>query len=85
MEVLLHLIMLSAVLGASFVAVFLLVLERDLLRVVVLSAAQSALYALALYILMVPDVALTYVAVAVGLYTAIFMLAVKRTERFEEP
>jgi len=79
-----HLILLSVVLGASFIVIYLLVHERDLLKMVVLSAAQSTLYALALYILMVPDVLLAYIAVAVGIYTALLMYAVKRTERYEE-
>ncbi len=81
----LHLAMLSIILGASFILIYLLVLERDLLKMAVLSAGQSALYALALYILMVPDVALAYITVAVGIYTALMVLAVKRTERYEEP
>ncbi len=83
--ILLHLILLSLVLGSSLIAIFLLVFERDLLKMVVLSAAQSTFYALALYILLVPDVALAYVAVAVGIYTALLMLAIKKTERYEEP
>ncbi len=85
MLTLLHLIMLSVILACSFVVIYLLVFERDLLKMVVLSAAQSSLYVLALYILMVPDVALAYVAVAVGVYTALLMLAVKKTERYENP
>ena len=83
--IVLHLVMLLLALGASFIAVFLLVFERDLLKMIVLSAAQSALYALALYILMVPDVALAYIAVAVGIYTSLLVLAVKKTERYESP
>ncbi len=84
MFIILHLVLLSLVLGASFIAVFLLVFEKDLLKMIVLSAAQSTFYALALYILMVPDVVLAYIAVAVGIYTALLMFAVKKTERYEE-
>jgi len=76
--------MLSVILACSFVVIYLLVFEKDLLKMVVLSAAQSSLYVLALYILMVPDVALAYVAIAVGIYTALLMFAVKKTERFEK-
>ncbi len=84
MIALIHLILLSVILALSFIIIFLIVFERDLLKMVVLSAAQSTLYALILYILLVPDVALAYVAVAVGIYTALLMIAVKRTERYEE-
>lgn len=84
MLLLIHLILLSAVLGASFIIIFLLVLEKDLLKMIVLSAAQSTLYAIILYILMVPDVVLAYIAVSVGIYTALLMFAVKKTERYEE-
>jgi len=82
--ILIHLVLLSVILAASFIAVFLLVFERDLLKVIVLSAAQSALYSIVFYILLSPDVALAYVAVAVGIYTALLMFAVKKTERYEE-
>ncbi len=84
MFLVLHLVLLSVVLGASFVTIFLLVFEKDLLKMIVLSAAQSTFYAIALYILMVPDVVLAYIAVAVGIYTALLMFAVKKTERYEE-
>lgn len=82
--ILIHLVLLSVILAASFIAIFLLVFERDLLKMIVLSAAQSALYSIVFYILLSPDVALAYVAVAVGIYTALLMFAVKKTERFEE-
>ncbi len=84
MMIMLHLILLSVVLGVSFITIFLLVLEKDLLKMIVLSAAQSTFYVIALYILMVPDVVLAYITVAVGIYTALLMFAVKKTERFEE-
>lgn len=80
----LHLVLLSVVLGISFITIVLLVHERDLLKMIILSAAQSTFYAIALYILMVPDVVLAYIAVAIGIYTALLMFAVKKTERYEE-
>lgn len=80
----LHLVMLAVILGVSFITIYLMVQERDLLKMIVLSAAQSTFYAIALYILLVPDVVLAYIAVAVGIYTALLMFAVKKTERFEE-
>ena len=84
MFLILHLVMMAVILGVSFVTIFLMVFEKDLLKMIVLSAAQSTFYAIILYILLVPDVVLAYIAVAVGIYTALLMFAVKKTERYEE-
>jgi len=64
----------------SMVATFMAVLERDLLKAVLFSAVQSTAYAFIFYILMAPDV---YVPVAVGLYPAVILFLIKKTERFE--
>ncbi len=82
---LLHLLLMTVILAVSFIVIFILVHERDLLKMTVLSAAQSALYGLLLYILLVPDVALAYIAVSVGIYTALLMFTIKKTERYEKP
>jgi len=78
-----HLALMAFLLAASFVVVTLIVRERDLIKAVIYSAAQSVFYSIVLYILMVPDVALAYIAVTVGLYTALMVFAIRRTERFE--
>jgi len=76
---------LMAVTGlASVVAVYLAVVERDLLKAVVYSAVQSTLYALLFYLLMAPDIVLVYIPVAVGLLPAVLIFVVKKTERYEE-
>ncbi len=80
-----HLALMAFLLAASLVVVTLIVRERDLIKVVIYSAAQSVFYSIVLYILMVPDVALAYIAVTVGLYTALMVFAIMRTERFEKP
>jgi uncharacterized MnhB-related membrane protein len=67
----------------SMVATFMAVLERDLLKAVLFSAVQSTAYAFMFYILMAPDILLVYVPVAVGLYPAVILLLIKKTERFE--
>ncbi len=73
-----------AVLGLiSMVATFMAVLERDLLKAVLFSAVQSTVYAFIFYILMAPDILLVYVPVAVGLYPAVILFLIKKTERFE--
>lgn len=68
---------------ASVVAVYLAIIERDLVRAVIFSAIQSGLYALLYYLLMAPDIALVYIPVAVGLYPAIVLVLISKTERGE--
>lgn len=67
----------------SIVAVYLAVVEKDLVKAVIYSALQSSLYALIFYLIMAPDIFLTYIPVSVGLYTALVLILIKKTERFE--
>lgn len=67
----------------SMVATYLAVTERDLVKAVVFSAIQSTAYAFMYYLLMAPDIVLVYVPVAVGLYPAVILFLIKKTERFE--
>ena len=67
----------------SMVATFMAVMERDLLKAVLFSAVQSTVYAFMFYILMAPDILLVYVPVAVGLYPAVILFLIKKTDRFE--
>ncbi|MEM0500771.1 MAG: hydrogenase subunit MbhD domain-containing protein [Ignisphaera sp.] len=67
----------------SIPAIYLAVVERDLIRAVVFSAIQSTLYAFLYYLLMAPDIFLTYIPVGVGLYTALILILIKKTERYE--
>lgn len=67
----------------SIVAIYLAVIEKDLVKAVVLSALQSTFYALIFYLIMAPDIFLTYIPVSVGLYTALILILIKKTERYE--
>jgi len=67
----------------SVIATFLAIMERDLLRAVLFSAIQSTVYAFIYYLLMAPDIVLVYIRVAVGLYPAIVLFLIKKTERYE--
>jgi len=69
----------------SLVATYLAIVERDLLKAVVLSAVQSTAYAFIYYALAAPDIVLVYIPVAVGLYPLILLILIKKTERFEKP
>ncbi len=69
---------------ASVVAVFLAIVERDMLKALLFSAIQSTLYAFLYYLLMAPDIVLTYIPVAVGLYPLAILFLIRKTERYED-
>ncbi|WP_258084824.1 hydrogenase subunit MbhD domain-containing protein [Thermococcus thermotolerans] len=79
----LHLVILVLALMLGFVASYLAVTERDLLKAVGFSSVQAIAYAIAFYILMAPDIVLAYVAIAVGIYSALLVFAISKTERYE--
>lgn len=58
--------------------------ERDLVKAIVYSAGQAVAYGLAFIVLMAPDLALAYMAVGVGIYSALFIVVVSHTERYEK-
>ncbi|MEM0380246.1 MAG: hydrogenase subunit MbhD domain-containing protein [Desulfurococcaceae archaeon] len=68
----------------SVIAVYLAIIEKDLVKAVVFSAIQSGLYALLYYILMAPDIVLVYIPVAIGLYPAIILILISKTEKVEK-
>ena len=57
---------------------------RDLISAVIACGAVSLLASLLFYLLDAPDVAMAEAAIGAGLTTAIFVLAVRKTERHEE-
>lgn len=69
---------------SSTIATYLAITERSLVKAVLYSAIQSTLYALIYYLLMAPDIVLVYVPVSVGLYPAIVLMLIKKTEKEEE-
>lgn len=82
-SILIHYLLMAIAATISVVAVYLAIVEKDLVRAVILSALQSTLYALIFYLIMAPDIFLTYIPVSVGLYTALILILIKKTERFE--
>ncbi len=69
---------------ASVIATYLAIIEKNLVRAVVFSAIQSTIYGFLYYILMAPDIVLVYIPVAVGLYPAIILILISKTEREEK-
>ncbi len=57
--------------------------SSDLLRAVIFLAAMSMLLSAQFYLLQAPDVAIAEAAVGAGLSTAIFVIAISKTERWE--
>jgi len=67
----------------SIIPTFYAIIERDLVKAAIYSALQSTFYAIIYYLLMAPDLVLTYIPVAVGLTPALILLLIKKTERYE--
>ncbi|MEM1867638.1 MAG: hydrogenase subunit MbhD domain-containing protein, partial [Thermosphaera sp.] len=63
--------------------VFLAITEKDLLKAIVFSAGQSIAYSIILQLFVAPDVLLAYIAVSVGIYSALLVYIVSKTERFD--
>ncbi len=80
----LHLIMTAICLTLALVFAYLAIVSKDLLMAVVFSAAQSIFYALVFYLLLAPDIVLAYVAVSVGIYSALLVFIIRKTERYEK-
>jgi len=67
----------------SLVFVYMAITEKDLLKAIVFSAGQSISYAILLQTMSTPDIVMTYVTVSVGLYSALVLFVISKTERFE--
>lgn len=82
-ETIVYLIM-AVVSLLSVVAVYLAMVERDLIKAVIYSALQSGFYAVLYYLLMAPDIVLVYLPVAVGLIPGVLIVLISKTERWEK-
>jgi uncharacterized MnhB-related membrane protein len=82
-ETIVYLIM-AVVSLLSVVAVYLAIVERDLIKAVIYSALQSGFYAVLYYLLMAPDIVLVYLPVAVGLIPGVLIVLISKTERWEK-
>jgi len=57
---------------------------RDLIGAVIAAALVSLIASILFYFLQAPDVAMAEAAIGAALTAAIFIIAIRRTERFEE-
>ncbi|RLF85939.1 sodium:proton antiporter [Thermococci archaeon] len=78
-----HLLMLLITVIIGLIFSYLAIIEKDSLKAIGFSAVHAIAYAIAFYILMAPDIVLAYVAVAVGIYSALLIFVVSKTERYE--
>ena len=62
----------------------LIIAFKDLLAASIAFAAFSLLLSLEFYILQAPDVAIAEAGIGAGLTTAIFIIAIRGTQRYEE-
>ncbi|MGB9828196.1 MAG: Na(+)/H(+) antiporter subunit B, partial [Thermosphaera sp.] len=78
MITLIHLLLSFASLLA-IVFVYLAITEKDLIKAIVFSAGQSISYTIILQLFAAPDVLLAYIAVSVGIYSALLVYVVSKT------
>ncbi len=70
------LLMLIAAIAAS--------IFKDLISAVIAAALVSLIASILFYFLQAPDVAMAEAAIGAALTTAIFIIAIRRTKRYEE-
>jgi len=74
----------AIVLAGSVGAALMAVRSRDLLAAALYLGAMSLLLSVEFYLLQAPDVAIAEAAIGAGLTTAIYVVALKRTGRWED-
>jgi len=74
----------GAVLTGLVIAAVLIIHFRDLLSAAIAFGIFSFLLSLEFYILQAPDVAIAEAGIGAGLTTAIFVMAIRGTQRMEE-
>ena len=74
----------ALVLLGLLVTAVLIISFKDLLAAAIAFAAFSLLLSLEFYLLQAPDVAIAEAGIGAGLTTAIFIIAIRGTKRFEE-
>ncbi len=57
---------------------------KDLLGAVIVAALVSLITAILFYLLQAPDVAMAEASIGAALETVIFVIAIRKTERFED-
>jgi energy-converting hydrogenase B subunit D len=79
MIIVVSLLVVLMLVGAIAASVF-----RDLISAVIAAALVSLIASILFYFLQAPDVAMAEAAIGAALTAAIFIIAIRRTERYEE-
>ncbi|MBW6451473.1 MAG: DUF4040 domain-containing protein [DPANN group archaeon] len=74
----------EALLIAAIVMALVAIEMKDLLQSVILLGSTNLIIAIVFFMLKAPDIAITQAAVIGGVVTMIFVVAIKKTERFEK-
>jgi uncharacterized MnhB-related membrane protein len=67
-----------------FVSAIAALLFKDLISAVIAACMVSLIAAILFYLLQAPDVAMAEASIGAALVTAVFIIAIKRTKRYEE-
>jgi uncharacterized MnhB-related membrane protein len=76
--------LLELLLLALVVLTLTVVWMRDLILAVIVLACADAALAVLFYLMAAPDVAITQITIFTGVMTFLFMLTIRKTERFEK-
>jgi len=79
-ESIIHVLVLVGLVASALMVYF----YKDLLAAALAAGFFSFLISLEFYILQAPDVAISQAAIGAGLTTAIFVIAIRATTRYEE-
>ncbi len=77
-------IIVSLLVLAMLAAAVAALIYRDLLSAVIASCLVSLLASILFFFLQAPDVAMAEASIGAALVTAIFVIAIRRTKRYEE-
>ena len=77
-------IIVSLLVLAMLAAAVAALIYRDLLSAVIASCLVSLLASILFFLLQAPDVAMAEASIGAALVTAIFVIAIRRTKRYEE-
>jgi uncharacterized MnhB-related membrane protein len=74
----------SLLVGVMLISAIAASIFKDLMNAVIASCLVSLIAAILFYFLQAPDVAMAEAAIGAALVTAVFVIALRRTNRYEE-
>ena len=77
-------LMVSLLIILMLVAAIAALIYKDLMSAVIASCMVSLISSILFYFLQAPDVAMAEASIGAALVTAIFIIAIRRTKRYEE-